>query len=112
MLSLFVLHTSKNGTITPEDFMRHWEIGIDNTRRTLKSNYQEYIRSTNNLTHYFKTARVHSRYRQLMGTYSKVYTEFLSFWVILIRGNVCGKVSFEKITLYVKRKMPTKRYFL
>ena len=50
--------------------MRRWGKDIDTARRTLKSTYQEYTRSADNLTRRFKTARVHLRYRQLMEPYS------------------------------------------
>ena len=94
--SLFVPYTSKHRTITPEDLIRRWRIGIDTTRRTLKSTYQGYTRSADNLTHRFKTARVHSRYRQLMGPYSQFHIDTLFSKVIPIRGNTCGQVYFNK----------------
>ena len=94
--TLFILNTSKNNSITPEDLMRRWGIGIDTARRTLQSTYQEYTRSADNLTRRFKTARVHSRYRQLMGPYSQFYMDTLFSRVVSIRGNTCGQVYFNK----------------
>ena len=76
--------------------MRRWGIGIDTARRTLKSTYQEYTRSADNLTRRFKTARVHSRYRSLTGPYSQFYMDTLFSSVISVRGNTCGHVYFNK----------------
>jgi len=94
--SLSIINTSKNRTITPEDLMRRWGIGIDTARRTLRSTYQEYTRSADNLSRRFKTARVHSRYRQLTGPYSQFYMDTLFSKVVSIRGNTCGQVYFNK----------------
>jgi len=52
--SLFVLNTTKNRSINPEDLMARWSIGIDTARRTLKSTYQEYTRLADNLNRRFK----------------------------------------------------------
>ena len=72
---LNILYTTKHRSITPEDLMSRWGIGLETSRRTLRSTYQEYTRSADNLTRRFKTARVHSRYRQLTGPYSQFYMD-------------------------------------
>ena len=76
--------------------MRRWGIGIDTTRRTLKSTYLEYNRPVDNLTPHFKTAKINSRYRKLIELYSQFYMNTLFSKVISIRGNTCCQAYFNK----------------
>ena len=64
------LSSNSKKTLTPSILAQRWGIGIETARLTLNSIYQEYTRSTDNLSRRFKTARVHSRYRQL-GVHSR-----------------------------------------
>jgi len=94
------LTSNSKKTLTPSILAQRWGIGIETARLTLNSTYQEYTRSTDNLTRRFKTARVHSRYRQLGGPFSQFYTDTLFFHVTSIRGNTCGQVYFNKAKFY------------
>ena len=97
---LFRLQSTSKKTLTPSLLATRWGIGIETARLTLNSTYQEYTRSTDNLTRRFKTARVHSRYRQLCGPFSQFYTDTLFFPVTSIRGNTCGQVYFNKARFF------------
>jgi len=88
------IRTSKRGTITSEDLVQRWGIGINTARLALKSTYQEHARSYDNLMRQFKTARVHSKYRQLHGNYSQFYTDTLFSKIISIRDDTCGLSLF------------------
>ena len=73
---------------------------METAKQTLTTTWQEYTRSTDNLVRRFKTARVHSRYRQLLGPYSTFYTDTLFSNVVSLRGNTCGQVYFNKANFY------------
>ena len=75
-------------------------IGRERASKTLNSTFQEYTRSTDNLTRRFKTAQVHSRYRQLSGPYSQFYIDTLFARIVSLRGNTCGQVYFNKARFY------------
>ncbi len=94
------LGITRNRSITVEDLMNRWGICKETARVTLESTWQEYTRSADNLTRRFKTARVDSRYRQLMGPHSVFYTDTLFFNTTSIRGNKCGQVYFNKCNFY------------
>ena len=108
MLSRLSTNSKKN--LTPSDFAQRWVIGIETARLILNSTYQEYTRSTDNLTRRFKTARVHSRYRQLSRPFSQFYTDILFFHVISIRGNTFGQVYFNRARFYNFYPLQSKRY--
>ena len=93
------LGSTKKRTITV-DLMSRWGIGKETARITLNSTWQEYTRAADNLTRRFKMARVHSRYRHLMGPHSIFYTNTLFFNTTSIRGNKCGQVYFNKCHFY------------
>ena len=86
--------------MTASILAQRWGIGIGTARLALNSTYQEYTRSTDNLTRRFKTARIHSCYRQLGGLFSQFYTDILFFHVTSIRGNTYGQVYFNKAKFY------------
>ena len=94
------LSTIQRQTISDEDLMKRWGVGKETARQTLHATWQEYTRSTDNLTRRFKTTRVHSRYRQLLGPYSVFNTDTLFSNVISLRGNTCGQVYFNKANFY------------
>ena len=104
------LRTSRKGSITPENLAFCWGIGINAARLTLQSTYQEYTRSADNLTRRFKTARVHSRYRQLHGPYSQFYMDTLFSKVTSIRGNTCGQVYFNRAGYYKFFPLKSKKH--
>ena len=52
------------------------------------------------MTRRFKTARVHSRYRQLTGPYSQFYMDTLFSKIVSLRGNTCGHVYFNRAGFY------------
>ena len=100
---------TKKKSITVEDLMKRWGIGKESALITLQSTWQEYTRSADNLTRRFKTARVHSRYRQLMGPHSIFYTDTLFFNITSLRGNRCGQVYFNKCHFYKFYPLKSKR---
>ena len=103
------LGTVKKRTITVDDLMRRWGIGKESAKMTLRSTWQEHTRSTDNLTRRFKTARVHSRFRNLMGPHSVFYTDTLFFSTTSLRGNTCGQVYYNKCGFYKLYPLQTKK---
>ena len=103
------LLSSHKRNLSPSILAARWGIGIETARLTLNATYQEYTRSTDNLHRRFKTARVHSRYRQLHGPFSQFYTDVLFFNVQSIRGNTCGQVYFNRARFYKFYPLKSKR---
>jgi len=90
----------KIGAISPKELAKKWLITENSAERTLSSTYQEYLRTTDNLTRRFKTSRAHARYRNLRGPRAQMYTDILFSKVISIRGNTCGQVYTNKLNFY------------
>ena len=109
-LKNLILNVSSNQrqVITLEQLMSRWGVGKETAKRTLNATWQEYTRATDNLTRRFKTTRVHSRYRQLLGPYSVFYTDTLFSNILSLRGNTCGQVYFNKANFYKFYPMKTK----
>ena len=104
-----MLGSTKKRAITIENLMERWGVGKETAKNTLECTWQEYTRSTDNLTRRFKTARVHSRFRHLMGPDSVFYTDTLFFNTKSLRGNTCGQVYFNKCHFYKFYPLKSKR---
>ena len=94
--NIYHVSSSKKGSISVDDLMKRWGIGKHSATLTLQSTLQEYTRSADNLSRRFKTARVHSRFRQLLGPHSTFYTDTLFSNVKSLRGNTCGQVYYNR----------------
>jgi len=98
----------KIGAISPADLSKKWMISEEAAQRTLSSTYQDYLRTTDNLTRRFKTSRAHARYRTLRGPRAQMYTDILFSKVVSLRGNTCGQVYTNKLNFFkfygLKRK--------
>lgn len=92
--------SKKIGSISPRELSKRWMISEDSAKRTLSSTYQEYLRTTDNLTRRFKTSRAHARYRNLRGPSAQMYTDILFSKVVSLRGNTCGQVYTNKLNFY------------
>jgi len=95
----YKLHQRK-GTINPENLVARWRIGIASARLTLKSTSQEHTLSSDNLPCHFKTGRVHARYHTLHGSYTKFYMTTLFSQILYLRGNICGRIYFNRASFY------------
>ena len=98
--SITNISSNQRQVISIEDVMKRWGVENEMARQTLMATWQEYTRSTDNLNLRFKTARVHSRYRQLLDPYSGFDTDTLFSIVLSLRGNTCGQVYYKKAKFY------------
>ena len=95
-----LLGSTKRRSITVDNLMERWGVGKETAKVTLEPTWKESTRSTDNLTRRLKTARVHSRYRHLMGPHSVFYTDTLFSSTVSLHGNRCDQVYFNKCHFY------------
>ena len=98
------LATRKSDTITAEDLVRLWGIGLMTAKRTIKATTHQCIRTVGTLRRRFRTDRAHMRYKRLSTRHGRFYVDTLFSKVKSIRGYTCGNLFTN--TLGFKKFFP------
>ena len=99
--------TRRKDSITPEQLVKLWNIGLSTAKRTLSATTHQCIRSLEDIRRRFRTDRAHLRYKRLSESrHGKFYVDTLFSKVKSIRGYTCGNLFVN--TLGFKKFFPLK----
>ena len=97
--------TRRKDTITPEQLVKLWNIGLSTAKRTLSSTTHQCIRSLEDIRRRFRTDKAHLRYKRLSESREgRFYVDTLFSKVKSIRGYTCGNLFVN--TLGFKKFFP------
>lgn len=84
--------TSKKDSITAEELMQLWNIGLATAKRTIKATTHQCLRTVGTLQRRFRTDKAHMRYKRLSTRHGKFYVDTLFSKVKSIRNYTCGNI--------------------
>lgn len=84
--------TRKRDTVTAEDLVRLWNIGLATAKRTIQATTHQCLSTVGLLRRRFRTDKAHMRYKQLSTRHGRFYVDTLFTKVRSIRGYTCGNL--------------------
>ena len=87
----------KSDTISAEDLVRLWGIGLATAKRTVQATTHQCLRTVGTLRRRFRTDKAHMRYKRLSTRHGRFYVDTLFAKVKSIRGYTCGNLFMNDL---------------